>query len=62
MGKIKINVIKNNCTVNGKKYKTGQATSVTVNHNSNFSVSAESGTEINLINLGKEELQAVCST
>ena len=60
--KIKINVIKNNCTVNGKKYTKGQTTSVTITNNSNFSVSADAGTEINLINLGTAELQAVCST
>jgi TRAP-type C4-dicarboxylate transport system substrate-binding protein len=61
-GKIKINVLKNNCTVNGRKYVSGQATSVTVRNNSSFSVSAEAGTEINLTNTGKEELEAVCST
>ncbi|WP_392536988.1 hypothetical protein [Legionella sp. 227] len=59
--KIKINVIKNSGTINGKKLSTGQGTLVRVKNHSSVSVSAESGTQINLINLGSEELQAVCS-
>lgn len=60
--KIRISVLKNKGTVNGKNLSTGQATSVTVKNNSSISVSAEAGTQINLINLGSERLQAVCST
>lgn len=60
--KIKINVIKNSGTVNGKKLSTGQGTLINVKNNSSVSVSAESGTQINLINLGSDELQAVCSS
>lgn len=60
--KIKINVIKNNGIVNGKKLSTGQGTLIQVENNSSVSVSADSGTQINLINLGTDELQAVCST
>ncbi len=60
--KIKINVIKNSGMVNGKKLSTGQGTLVQVKNNSSLSVSAESGTQINLINLGTDELEAVCST
>nr|WP_255666699.1 MULTISPECIES: hypothetical protein [unclassified Legionella] len=60
--KIKINVVKNSGTVNGKKLSTGQGTLIKVKNNSSLSVSAESGTQINLINLGSDELQAVCST
>lgn len=60
--KIKIIVLKNTGTINGKNLSTGQGTSVTVKNNSSISVSAEAGTQINLINLGSEALQAVCST
>ena len=60
--KIKISVLKNNGTINGKNLSTGQATYVTVKSNSSISVSAESGTQINLTNLSDEGLQAVCST
>jgi uncharacterized protein YpmB len=59
--KIRISVLKNKGTVNGKNLSTGQATSVTVKNNSSISVSAESGTQINLINLGTDGLQAVCT-
>ena len=60
--KIRISVLKNKGTINGKNVTTGHATMVTVKNNSNISVSAESGTQINLINLGREGLQAVCNT
>ncbi len=60
--KIKINVIKNSGIINGKKLSTGQGTLIKVKNNSSVSVSADSGTQINLINLGTDELQAVCST
>lgn len=59
--KIKISVLKNKGTVNGKNLTTGQATSVPVKTNSNISVSAEAGTQINLVNLSNESLQATCS-
>lgn len=61
-GKIKISVIKNSGVINGKKLSTGQGTLIQVKANSTVSVSAESGTQINLINLGSDELQAICST
>lgn len=61
-GKIKINVIKNSGTINGRNLSSGQGTLIQVKNNSSVSVSAESGTQINLINLGTEELKAVCST
>lgn len=60
--KIRISVLKNTGTINGKNVATGQATMVTVQNNSSISVSAESGAQINLINLGTEGLQAVCNT
>lgn len=58
--KVKISVLKKNGSINGKSLSSGQATFVTVKNNSVISVSAESGTQINLVNLGNEELQAVC--
>jgi hypothetical protein len=60
--KIKISVLKNSGKVNGKNLATGQTTMVTVSNNSSISVSAESGTQINLMNLSSEGLQAVCYT
>ncbi|KTD67983.1 hypothetical protein Lste_1141 [Legionella steelei] len=60
--KIKINVVKNCGSVNGKKLSTGQGTLIKVKNNSSVSVTAEPGTQINLINLGTDDLQAVCST
>jgi hypothetical protein len=60
--KIKINVIKNSGIINGKKLSTGQGTLIQVKNNSSVSVSADTGTQINLINLGSEEVLAVCST
>lgn len=58
--KVRIVVIKNKGIINGKNLSSGQGTSVTVKNNSNISVSADSGTQINLINLGTEQLEAVC--
>lgn len=60
--KIKIGVLKNSGSINGKNLSTGQSTFVTVKNKSTISVSAEAGTQINLTNLGNEELQAVCFT
>lgn len=59
--KIRISVLKNKGTVNGKNVATGHATTVSVKNHSSISVSAEAGTQINLINLGTQGLQAVCS-
>jgi len=61
-GKIKISVLKNKGTINGKNVSTGHATMVKVKNNSSISVSAESGTQINLINIGASNLEAVCNT
>jgi hypothetical protein len=60
--KVKIKVLKNSGVVNGKNLSQGQATFVNVSNNSNISVSAESGTEINLMNLSTEDLKAFCNT
>lgn len=60
--KIKIGVLKKNGSINGKNLSTGQSTSVIVRNNSTISVSADPGTQINLINLGSEGLQATCSS
>ncbi len=59
-GKVKITVMKNSGSINGKNLSAGQATSVTVKNNSSVSVSAESGTQINLMNLSSDPIQAVC--
>lgn len=60
-GKIKISLIKNKGSINGKTLSSGQSTLVTVADKNTIHVSAESGTAINLSNLSSKELQAVCS-
>ncbi len=45
-----------------KAFQPARELFITIKNNSSISVSAESGTQINLINLGNQELQAVCST
>lgn len=60
--KIKLNVMKHNCIVNGRNLGQGQGAYMTVGSDTNISVSADSGTEINLINMGTAELKANCSS
>lgn len=60
--KIKVYVVKNSGIINGKKLTSGHGTFLRVKNNSSVSVSAESGTQINLINLGSDQLQANCSS
>lgn len=59
--KVRVVVLKNKGIINGKNLTRGQGASVTVKNNSNISVSADSGTQISLVNLGSEHLEAVCS-
>lgn len=60
--KIKISVLKNSGSVNGKNLLSGQTTFVKIKNNASISVRAEPGAQINLMNLGGDRLQAVCST
>lgn len=59
-GKIKIRVLKNKGSINGKNLASGQAAAIKVKNNSSISVNAEAGTQIDLINLGADQLVAVC--
>lgn len=59
---IKISVLKNQGSVNGKNLNSGQATSLMVKNNDSISVSAQSGTQINLMNKSSQPLKAACST
>ena len=59
---IKISVLSNHGVVNGKTLSPGESTSVSVRHNSTITVSAEAGTEIDLLNLSAEGLLASCVT
>ncbi|MCX7116640.1 MAG: hypothetical protein NTW94_01775 [Legionellales bacterium] len=61
-GKILVRVLENKGEVNGKKLSKGQSTSVNVNNHDNFSVSAEAGSTVYLVNLGADTLEAVCYT
>lgn len=60
--KIKLNVLKNSGSVNGKNLAKGETTIMTVRNETSIEVSAEAGTEINLENKGAVELTANCST
>lgn len=60
--KIKVSVIKNKGIINGKNLSNGQGSTVTVNNNDSIYVSAESGAEVKLVNLGDEDVQAICMT
>jgi len=59
--RIRVSILKNKGTVNGRNLSTGQGTSVTVRNNQSISVSAEPGTKVNLINIGTDSVQAVCT-
>jgi hypothetical protein len=59
--KIRVSVLKNTGTVNGKKLNSGQGTSLSLIGNANISVTAEPGTQISLVNLGNEKIQATCT-
>jgi hypothetical protein len=58
--KILISVLRNRGTVNGKELYQGQAAAVNVDNNGNISVSADPGTMVTLINLGRTPVQAFC--
>ena len=59
--KIRISVLQNQGTVNGKHLSKGQATSVTLTSSDSISVSAEPGMSVNLMNMGSDRIQADCS-
>ena len=59
---IRVSVVDNNGSVNGKNLTVGQSTSVTVHNHDNISVSAEPGTQVILHNLSDDAVQATCST
>lgn len=58
--KVKIVVLKNKGTINAKNLSSGQSTLVSVKNNTHISVSAEAGAQINLINLGRDHIEAYC--
>ena len=58
---IKLHVIENTGTVNGKHLTRGQATSIVVNNQDALSVSAEPGSKVNVLNLSDNTVQANCS-
>ncbi|MCP0912855.1 MULTISPECIES: S-Ena type endospore appendage [Legionella] len=60
-GKIRVSILSNKGKINGQHLSQGQARSLTVKNNDNISVSAEPGTKVHLINLGKTPVQAICS-
>ncbi len=60
--KIRVSMLDNKGTVNGKNLKTGQATSMVVKNNDSISVTAEPGAEITLENLSDDPIQATCAT
>lgn len=60
--RIRVSVLANKGSVNGRQLAKGQATSVNVKNHANISVSAEPGTTVNLVNLSGSSVQAVCNT
>lgn len=60
--KVRLRVLKHHCNVNGKELTQGQTTAVTISNHSSITVSAEAGTEINLENLGSQEMLANCTS
>jgi hypothetical protein len=60
--KILISVLRNRGAVNGKILGHGQATAVKVSNRDNITVSAEPGTMVSLVNLGRSPVQAICFT
>ena len=60
--KIRVSVLDNTGSVNGKQLKSGQSTSVVVQNQDSISVSAEPGTQVTLQNMSNDSVQATCST
>lgn len=58
--KIRVVVLKNQGKINGRQLSAGQGTSFTVRNKHHILVSADSGTQINLINLSSDKLEADC--
>lgn len=60
-GKVRIEIVTHKGRVNGKNLSQGQGTSLSVKGHDNIAVSAESGTKVNLKNVGTTEIQAACT-
>ena len=58
--KILVSVVEKNCKVNGKHLKKGQATSVNIKNHESITVSAEPGTTVSLVNMGSDDVEAIC--
>ena len=59
--RIRVRVLENKGSVNGKSLSKGQATSFNVRNKQSISVSADPGTTVNLTNLGTVSVHAVCN-
>ena len=59
---IRVSILDNKGTVNGRNLNVGQVMSLVVNNHDSLSVSAEPGTKVTLQNLSHESIQATCST
>ncbi len=58
---IRLHVLENNGSVNGKKLDKGQSTSVVIHGEKSLTVRAEPGTKVNIQNLGDSTVEATCS-
>lgn len=58
---IRLHVLENNGTVNGRKLDKGQSTSVVIHGQKSLSVHAEPGSKVNIQNLSNTPLEATCS-
>ena len=59
--KIKLRVLQNTGTINGRHLSQGQSTSVTLQSNDAVSVHAEPGSKVNVENLSDNIIEASCS-
>lgn len=58
--KILVKALKSKSVINGRNLTDGQTAAFTVYNNDSFHVSAEAGAQVDLENLGNEQVQALC--
>ena len=58
---LRLNVVENNGTINGKKLDKGQSTSLVIHGEKSLTVHAEPGSKVNIQNLSNTTLEATCS-
>lgn len=59
---IMIHVMKHHSCINGIALRSGQKKSLRIHHDDHITVVAEPGSEVSIINQGRSNIQASCST